>query len=219
MHQNSPVWNSASDLPDAQPVGPGIGAGQSRGVQANLGRATKTVRRIIRDAMLRKKFSPPTPLPHRSARLRAIDQSPLPKEELLRLALRYHFALRWLDSDDGQLEHFVLLAQHFMIARSLCRLGCQQIPETTLADADAAISAWTNKGIQTGVFRVDRAAFDAIQAFLLAHDEQLRTASRAAVSVALADLAEMRQKAAENNAQPHSPLPAKMPEISAAGRS
>jgi hypothetical protein len=121
------------------------------------------------------------------------------------LALHYHFALRWLDVGEGKLEHFVLLAQHLIVARSLGKLGCFRIPESTLAETDTVISAWTNRGLQTNEFRVDRTAFTAIKAFLLAHDEQLRTAPRAAVSVALADLAELRQKREANNARPAFP--------------
>ncbi|WP_134044442.1 hypothetical protein [Paraburkholderia caballeronis] len=158
--------------------------------------------------MLRKKFSPPASPPRSSGSRRASDRLPLPKEELSRLALRYHFALRWLDVDEGKLEHFVLLAQHLVVARSLGKLGCFRIPENTLHEADIAISTWANKGLQTGEFRVDQTAFSAIQTFLLAHDEQLLTASRAAVSVALADLEELRQRKTPDNTRRLTPMPA-----------
>ncbi|MGF6904354.1 hypothetical protein [Paraburkholderia sp. GAS348] len=63
--------------------------------------------------------------------------------------------------------------------------------DCTLAAADEAISKWTRHGLETGKFRGDIRAFEAIRRFLLAHDEQLSTATRAAVSVALADQREV----------------------------
>ncbi|WP_148662209.1 hypothetical protein [Paraburkholderia phytofirmans] len=84
-----------------------------------------------------------------------------------------------------------MLAQHLVVARALGKLGCQCIPERTLAAADEAVTKWTRHGLETGQFRVDIAAFAAIHGFLLAHDEQLKAASSAAVSVALADLREV----------------------------
>jgi hypothetical protein len=141
--------------------------------------------------MLRKKFVPPVPVAHQLARLSPRDQKPLPERDLVVAALQYHFALRWLDRGCGSLQHFVLLAQHLIVARALAKVGCQRIPDRTLVAADDAVTKWTRHGLATGEFRVDISAFKAIQCFLLAHDEQLRTASSAAVSVALADLREV----------------------------
>ncbi|MFL9917771.1 hypothetical protein PQR75_20735 [Paraburkholderia fungorum] len=141
--------------------------------------------------MLRKKFDPPVPIPHKPVRLSLHDQLPLPERDLTLAALQYHFALRWLDHGCGALQHFVMLAQHLVVARALGKLGCQCISDSMLAAADDAITKWTRHGLQTGEFRVDSDAFKAIRRFLLAHDEQLSTASRAAVSVALADLREV----------------------------
>jgi hypothetical protein len=141
--------------------------------------------------MLRKKFAPPVAIPNRPVNPRPRDQQPLPERDRTLAALRYHFALHWLDRGCGTLEHFVLLAQHLVVARALGKLGCRGIPERTLAAADEAVTKWTRHGLETGQFRVDIAAFAAIQRFLLVHDEQFEAASSAAVSVALADLREV----------------------------
>jgi hypothetical protein len=141
--------------------------------------------------MLRKKFVPPVAVPSRPVRPGSHNRRPLPERDLTLAALHYYFALRWLDRGCGTLDHFVLLAQHLMVARSLGKLGCQRIPDNTLAAADEAITKWTRRGLETGQFRVDIPAFEAIRGFLRAHDDQLKAASSAAVSVALADLREI----------------------------
>jgi hypothetical protein len=51
----------------------------------------------------------------------------------------------------------------------------------------------TRRGLLTGTFAVEAGEFAAIQAFLFEHDEQLKEASSAAVSVALADLRVLQQ--------------------------
>jgi hypothetical protein len=140
--------------------------------------------------MLRKKFVPPVAVANRPVQPGSHNRKPLPEHDLTLAALQYHFALRWLDHGCGTLDHFVLLAQHLLVARALGNLGCQRIPDDTLGAADEAIIKWTRHGLETGQFGVDIPAFEAIQGFLRAHDDQLKTASSAAVSVALADLRE-----------------------------
>jgi hypothetical protein len=140
--------------------------------------------------MLRKKFIPPVAVPSRPVHPGSHNRRPLPERDLTVAALQYHFALRWLDLGCGTLDHFVLLAQHLIVARALGKLGCQRIPDNTLVAADEAIAKWTQHGLETGQFGVDIPAFEAIQGFLRAHDDQLKAASSAAVSVALADLRE-----------------------------
>ncbi|MGF7129413.1 hypothetical protein P3T40_000880 [Paraburkholderia sp. EB58] len=153
--------------------------------------------------MLRKKFVPPVPVPPKRVRPSSHDRQPLPERNLTHAALEYHFALRWLDNGCGTLQNFILLARHLVVARALGKLGCQRIPDVMLAGADEAITKWTRHGLKTGEFRVDSHAFEAIRCFLLAHDEQLSTASSAAVSVALADLNEVCSTAWATPAAPY----------------
>lgn len=157
--------------------------------------------------MLRKKFVPPVPVPPKRVRPSSHDRQPLPERNLTHAALEYHFALRWLDHGCGTLQHFILLAQHLVVARALGKLGCECISDITLAAADEAITKWTRHGLETGEFRVDIQAFEAIRRFLLAHDKQLSTASRAAVSVALADLHEVCSTAWTPPAIPYAAKP------------
>jgi hypothetical protein len=141
--------------------------------------------------MLRKKFVPPVAFPNRPTRPASRDRTRVPERNLTLAALKYHFALRWLDRGSGALEHFVLLAQHLVIARALEKLGCRGIPEPLMVAADEALTKWTRHGLTSGEFRIDSAAFTAIQAFLLAHDEQLKAASGNAVAAAVAELNEV----------------------------
>jgi hypothetical protein len=139
--------------------------------------------------MLRKKFSPPpAPAQPQAGHLFVRDQQPLPVATFTVAALRYHFALQLLHDGLGQLEHFVLLAQHLEVARTLGNLGCQRITQSVVDAADRAIVEGTKAGLMSGIYAVESAPYGDIKAFLLEHDQQLQAASNAAVSVALADL-------------------------------
>lgn len=151
--------------------------------------------------MLRKKFVPP-----RATAASQIHRSllePLPASDLVNIGLEVHLALMCLDRGYGVVDHFAIVAKHLVLAQLLADIGCQPVPARALSRAEAALTRWHQHYERTGAVEIDLAAFEALQCFLLHHEEQLRHASANAVHAAHLKLQEVGRSKKTDSAVPY----------------
>lgn len=151
--------------------------------------------------MLRKKFVPPRTAV--TSQLRRPLLEPLPASDLVNIGLEVHLALFCLDRGYGVVYHFGVLARHLVLAQLLADIGCQPVPARALSRAEAALTRWHQHYERTGEIEIDLAAFEALQCFLLYHEEQLRHASADAVHAAHLKLQAVGQSKKSDSAVPY----------------